>query len=146
MYQTGSALDKCSLYSDRNLINRRNVRSDVSDAVNACRSFFQLAVESRVVAACLHVLNMVDLDGTPNNHKFCGDMASKDDKKAYIEEVATLVVDRFVFKQVPYINTNIRHMHICNYHRGRFSGGASGAPQKNFLVPPRKLENILHLG
>ena len=87
---------------------------------------------------------MVDLDGTPNNHKLCGDMASKYDKKAYIE-VATLVVDRFVFKQ-PYINANIRHMHICNYHRGRFSGGASGAPQKEFLVPPRKLENILHLG
>ena len=100
MYQTGSASDKCTLYSDRNLINRRNVKSDVSDAVNACRRFFQLAVEARVVAACLQVLDMVNVDGKPNNHKFCGDMASKDDKKAYIEEVATLVVDRFVLKQV----------------------------------------------
>ncbi len=50
LYKAASASDKCTLYSDRNLINRRNVKSDVSSAVNACCAFFQLEVEARVVA------------------------------------------------------------------------------------------------
>ena len=35
-YNTKSAGDKCTLYSDRNLINRRNVRENVDAAVNPC--------------------------------------------------------------------------------------------------------------
>ena len=58
LYKAASASDKCTLYSDRNLINRRNVKSDVSSAVNACRAFFQLEVEARVVAGCLLVLGI----------------------------------------------------------------------------------------
>ena len=44
------------MYSDKNLINRRNVKSDVASAVNACRKFFEIEIEARVVAAGLCVL------------------------------------------------------------------------------------------
>ena len=96
LYQTGSASDKCTLYNDRNLINRRNVKSDVSDSVNACRRFFQLAVEARVVAGCLNVLDMASLDGTLSSYKFSGDQNSDADKKDYLTKVASMVVDRLV--------------------------------------------------
>ena len=38
------------MHSDRNLINRRIVKSDVSAAANACWGFFTLEVESRIIA------------------------------------------------------------------------------------------------
>ena len=46
------------MFSDTNLINRRNVKGDVTAAANACRGFFQLEVESRVIAAALQLLGM----------------------------------------------------------------------------------------
>ncbi len=43
------------MYSDRNLANRRNVKSDVSAAANPCRRFFQMEVEARITAAAVKV-------------------------------------------------------------------------------------------
>ncbi|KAJ7389081.1 hypothetical protein OS493_033663 [Desmophyllum pertusum] len=40
MYNVSSAVDKCTMFSDRTLINRRNVKGDVSAAANPCRRFF----------------------------------------------------------------------------------------------------------
>ncbi len=54
-YNPSSAGDKCTLYSDRNLVNRRNVKSDVSAAANPCRRFFQMEVEARITAAAVKV-------------------------------------------------------------------------------------------
>ena len=50
------------MYSDRNLVNRRNVKGDVTAAANACRRFLQLEVETRVVAAAMEILGMSSLD------------------------------------------------------------------------------------
>ena len=66
----GSASEKCTMYSDKNLINRRNVKSDVTSAVNACRKFFEIEIEARVVAAGLCVLELDDMDGDPK-HNTC---------------------------------------------------------------------------
>jgi hypothetical protein len=44
------------MYSDRNLINQRNVKSDVSSAANPCRRFFELEVEARIIAAAVKVI------------------------------------------------------------------------------------------
>lgn len=44
------------MYSDHTLINRRNVKGDVSAVANACRRFFQIEIEARVVAATFKVL------------------------------------------------------------------------------------------
>ena len=55
-YNAASTADKCTMYSDRNLINRRNVKSDVSSAANPCRRFFQLEVEARIIGAAVKVI------------------------------------------------------------------------------------------
>ena len=67
------------MYSDRNLINRRNVKSDVSAAANACRRFFTIEVESRIVAATMSVLGIEKLD----DEEFplpINEMSTKDEK------------------------------------------------------------------
>ena len=43
LYSQASSRDKCTLYSDRNLINRRNVKARVDSAVKPAHSFFTSA-------------------------------------------------------------------------------------------------------
>ena len=50
------------MFSDRTLINRRNVKGNVSAAANACCRFFQLEIEARVIAAAMKVLGMNSID------------------------------------------------------------------------------------
>lgn len=85
------------MYSDRNLVNRRNVKSDVSSAANACRRFFEIEIEARVVAAGLKVLEMDDVDGKPSEvNVYNGHKDGKPEKKMYLTKIASEVVDRFV--------------------------------------------------
>ena len=96
LYKAASASDKCTSYCDRNLINKRNFKSDVSSAVNACRRFFQLEVEARVTAGGLAVLRIENLNGKPEEKFFMGSENCDSDKKTYLREIATELVDRFV--------------------------------------------------
>lgn len=98
LYSGASAADKCTLYSDRNLVNRRNVKGDVTAAANACRRFFQLEVEARVIAAAIELLGMTSLeDAMPTkNLPPNPDGATSDAKKAYLRRIATLVVDSYI--------------------------------------------------
>ena len=89
------------MYSDRNLINRRNVKSDVSSAANACRRFFTLEVEARIVAAALHILGMTKMDDPePTTPEFkLPSGQDHDAKKTYLGKVSASVVDQFVVDQ-----------------------------------------------
>ena len=83
------------MYNDRNLINRHNVKSDVSAAANACRRFFTIEVESRIIAATMSVLGIEKLD----DEEFplpINEMSTKDEKKTFLQKTAALVVDKFV--------------------------------------------------
>lgn len=86
------------MYSDRNLVNRRNVRGDVTAAANACRRFFQLEVEARIIAAALKVLGMSQIDDEkPTDNIFLnGPDATRQDKKKYLHKVARLSCCRFL--------------------------------------------------
>ena len=87
------------MYSDRNLVNRRNVKSDVSAAANACRRFFQLEVEARIIAAALSILGMKKMDDEkPIRNMFEG-TSTTDNKKSYLHHISSLVVDKFVVDQ-----------------------------------------------
>ena len=100
LYSGSSGYDKCTLYADRTLINRRNVKSDVSSAVNPCRQFFTLEVHARVIAAALKVLEMADLEEEPGiQFSFSGDKSSKEDKKNYLKIICEKVVDEFVIDE-----------------------------------------------
>ena len=52
------------MYSDRNLINRRNVKARVDSAVKPAHSFFDLCLKARVIAAALEILHLNSIDDT----------------------------------------------------------------------------------
>ncbi|XP_068670229.1 uncharacterized protein [Montipora foliosa] len=100
-YNTKSAGDKCTLYSDRNLINRRNVSSDVDVAVNPCRKFFDLEVKARLIAAALNELGMSDISDSPKGEFSQPNLpeASNMEKKDYVRKIATHIVDGYVIRR-----------------------------------------------
>ena len=97
-------MDKCTLYSDRNLINRRNVKSDVDSAVNADRRFFELEVKARVVAAAMMELGIDDFEDSspllPEGHLNW----SKADKREFINRLSTSIVDKYILDEERYQN------------------------------------------
>lgn len=77
------------------MVNRRNVKGDVSAAANACRRFFQTEVETRVIAATLKVLGMNSLDAkNPTQNVLVAENATKQAKKACLRKIASIVVDQ----------------------------------------------------
>ncbi|CAB4036276.1 Hypothetical predicted protein [Paramuricea clavata] len=50
-YHPGATSDQCTLFSDRNLINR-NVVEEVKNKFSACKQFFNVEIEARIVATC----------------------------------------------------------------------------------------------
>ena len=94
LYSQASSRDKCTLYSDRNLINRRNVKAHVNSAVKPAHSFFDLCLKARVVAAALEIMKLNSVDDT------CADVpkedASKATKKNYLDKLAGQIVNGYV--------------------------------------------------
>ena len=65
MYSALSAADPYTMSSDRNLINRRNVKMPVDKNYTNCREFFLMEVETRVTAMAMLVLGMNDISDDP---------------------------------------------------------------------------------
>ncbi len=97
LYSAASAGDKCTLYSDRNLINRRNVKAVVDSAVNAARRFFMMEVEARIVAAAMTELGMDEFDSTPHNGPSAENWDKKE-KKDYLHKISSRIIDKYVDK------------------------------------------------
>ena len=60
-----SLTDKCTLGSDKSLINRRNVVTIVKKRVTAVRRFLDIEFKARIIAAALEVLEIPDINATP---------------------------------------------------------------------------------
>eukprot|EP00794_Sanderia_malayensis_P001047 gene1047-373_t len=99
-YNTSAFGDQCTLFSDRNLINRRNVVSEVKRKVSACKSFLDLELDARVTAATLHFMKLTDLDGIPSEeHLPTGIMASKrQNKQEFLYTLASEIVDKYILQ------------------------------------------------
>ena len=50
----------------RNLINRRNISSDISGKFNAAIDFFELVLTAHVLAAAMHYFGMSTLEEAPS--------------------------------------------------------------------------------
>ncbi len=100
-YSGSSSADKCTLFSDRNLINRRNVKSDIDGAVNPCRKFFELEVNARLMTAATKILGIKSTSDTPDNTFVPVNIEQSNsvDKKACLRRIAEAVVDKYVIKK-----------------------------------------------
>lgn len=64
LYSTSSGMDSGTLFQLRNLLNRRNVRKDPSDDVNACEDIFLTVTEKHILAAVMQEFEMSCLTDT----------------------------------------------------------------------------------
>lgn len=87
------------MYSDRNLINRRSVRSDVDAAVNPNRRFFLLEVESRIVAAAMKELGIEELEEMSQIVPNQIEKWTKAEKKDYLNKLSTTIVDKYILDE-----------------------------------------------
>lgn len=86
------------MYCDRNLINRRNVGTDVSQRFDACKQFFLLEVRARIVAAFLAVLGMKSIDDIPTDECLPPSVTNgaENVQKEFLHGLAAKVVDKYV--------------------------------------------------
>ena len=87
------------MFADRNVINRRNVTSDVSSSYRPNRDFFRVVFQSRVIGAAMSVLGLENKSSIPSKHRLPENMAtlSKGQKLQVLHELSAKVVDNFVF-------------------------------------------------
>ena len=78
LYSISSGMDCGTLFQLRNLLNRRNVRKDPSDDVNACEDFFMTVTEGHILAAVMQEFQMSSLEDTPSCSIFSEDSADFD--------------------------------------------------------------------
>ena len=90
------------MFSDCSLINRRNVGSEVKARANACKQFFLLEVESRVVAAVMEDLGILSIgDIYLKTHIYLPiyQIRQKKEKKKFIDDLSVLAVDKYVLRK-----------------------------------------------
>eukprot|EP00731_Ephydatia_muelleri_P002391 Em0001g2391a len=61
LYSSCSGMDTGTLFQLRNVINRRNVITDVSKDLTACEEFMQLATIAHVVSAAIHIAGVTNM-------------------------------------------------------------------------------------
>ncbi|XP_074619605.1 uncharacterized protein LOC141878531 [Acropora palmata] len=91
--------DTCSLYSDRTLIDRRNVKAEPQSAYHADRDFLVLVIQARVIAAAMTELSFTDKSSQPVKCPLHEDLQRqrKVAKLQYLHKVSSLIVDKVVF-------------------------------------------------
>ena len=87
------------MYSDRTLINCRNVTQDTHSSYRANRDFFLLVLKSKIIAAAMNVLGLQCKSSQPTTFQIPKDLLnySKLEKQKILHEAAGMVVDAFVF-------------------------------------------------
>ncbi|KAJ7389453.1 hypothetical protein OS493_031422 [Desmophyllum pertusum] len=101
-FYSGSASDDhCTMFADRNLINRRNVREDPHTAYRADRDFMSLEVTARVVAAAFHVLGLQSRQDKPKNFPIPENLASQSKlhQLQFLHKAAAKIVDDVVIDE-----------------------------------------------
>ncbi|KAJ7393014.1 hypothetical protein OS493_008262 [Desmophyllum pertusum] len=100
-YSSISDADKGSLFADRNLINRRNVTSDVHSNWANCKAFALLEIKARIIAAAMVILGMENINEQPKHLPVSFDMRNGTDqqKKKYLNNISGKIVDQFVLDE-----------------------------------------------
>ena len=99
MYHTSSANDFCSLYADRNLINRRNVTADVTKAFAPDKQMFLLAVHARIIAAAMKELEMKNMNELPkqggSSLSECISGRKQASKKVLLNRLSSTIINKY---------------------------------------------------
>ena len=92
------------MFQLRNLVNRRNIKKDPSDDVNASEDFFTTVVHGHILAAAMEVFKMDSLDEVPCDEAFTQDPSKLDveQKRDLMQTAVHKIVDKFVNMSIVY--------------------------------------------
>ena len=76
-YSLSSDDDACTMFYDRNLINRRNVKVEAKKAYRPNKDFIITEVKARVVAAALKTFGMETVNSQPKSPEIPSDLPCK---------------------------------------------------------------------
>jgi len=98
-YSSKSDGDYCTMFSDRTLINRRNVTSDPHSAYRADKDFFITTLEARVLAAAMKILGFQSKTDVNPKPSLPDDMTSlkKSDKLKLLLDISEKIVVEYIF-------------------------------------------------
>ena len=91
LYKHGSNLEKGCLLQLRNLINRRNVASDITGRFNESSDFFELVVDCHILSAAMSYFGMYSTDDTPSKNDVPRNIPSKDKWTALSRAIDNIV-------------------------------------------------------
>ena len=88
------------MFAERNIINRRNVKTDTHHSYSGNKQMFLLSVRSRIVVSTMQILGLETLDGNATKSSFPRNTAKDiSSKKRYINKIASQIVDMFVIEK-----------------------------------------------
>lgn len=92
--------DHCTLFSDRSLINRRNVNGEPKLAYRADRDFLEVEVKAQVIAAAMSTLDFKGKTCTANSSLPSNlQLMTKSERHKALVDISAKVVDEFIFDQ-----------------------------------------------
>ena len=86
------------MFSDRTLINRRNVTGDPKAAYRPNRDFLRIVLKSRVIAAAMKLLGLEDKSSLPSQYPPPPQTATRSQKYDYLMRISTAIVDEYIFQ------------------------------------------------
>ena len=100
LFSGKSDSDLCTLFSDRTLLNRRNVTGDPHSSYRANRDFLHNIFHSRLITAAMTVLGFADKSSAPAHYPLLKDMEKmrKAEKIEFLHTISEKVVDSFIFQ------------------------------------------------
>ena len=100
-YDTTASSDKCTLCADRNCVNRRNVTCEVDKNFSACKQFFKMEVEARVIAAALDHMNLTAMNDKPSEDILPSTLIddASEVQKQFLKSLVCNIVDKYIVNQ-----------------------------------------------
>lgn len=94
LYKGGSNLEGGTLIQLRNLVNRRNVGTDISGRFNQAIDFFELVVRCHITAAAMQFFGMNYVSDVPTQN--FPSVAISKDKWHVLKQSVACIIDRYV--------------------------------------------------
>ncbi len=92
------------MLADKLLINRKNISTEVKKKFNACKKFFTLEIEARVIASAMVILGLQSISDQPSESKLPPEIltGTDDQKKTFLDGLAFQVVDAFIMNDTTF--------------------------------------------
>ena len=123
LLDTGSGMERDTLYQLRNLINRRNVTKQAKTDVNANEDFMEVCFTGYILVSVMSLLGMSDLEGSPLPSLVSPDLWMEDDsvRQSTLMKIASAIVDQHVDLVTEFVDTSEPNSSTSSVHHTLYS-------------------------